>query len=132
MAAVEGRYNNLEGSSTAAARAAVNTARATKPAVAAIEATTTAAQAKSAGMKESFGDTTLGGIQQFRQQMERQRMQIGWRLSMAAVGMGERAASNKARERAVRGQNPLFQQLGAEGTANTTEVAAAATMFRGI
>ena len=102
----------MGGSSTAAARAAVNTARATKPAVAAIEATTTAAQAKSAGMKESFGDTTLGGTA-VQAAVHANWMEVT--VIMAAVGMAERAASHKARERAVRGQKPAVSATRSRG-----------------
>ena len=78
----------------------------------------------------SAPDTSVSGDQTMfseNQVAEEDAESDSWEEVLAAIYMAEKAANNRAKARAVKAENPLFQSMGAEETAVVEEPAAAAT-----
>ena len=78
----------------------------------------------------SASDTSVSGDQKMfseEQAAEEDAESDNWEEVLAAAYMAEKAANNRAKARAVKAENPLFQSMGADETAVVKEPAAAAT-----
>ena len=78
----------------------------------------------------SASDTSVSGDQKMfseEQAAEEDAESDSWEEVLAAAYMAEKAANNRAKARAVKAENPLFQSMGADETAVVKEPAAAAT-----